>query len=357
MDAFFDDPRRRNLAVLSAIAAISVLLAAFGLHQQAARTSPKYVPTEFFPGLAGHVREAARIHISSKKNSAFDVVFKPIKGWVLPGKNEYPASFEEVNKTLVGLATLQTIEPKTARGDWLHYIGLDDPAHGGDGIEITVSDDHGRVLASLIAGKTEDIGENGGATGLFVRHPDSRQSWLVRSQFEPESDQGAWMDKNIVDLDRTRIQSTTVDEPNGQSFEIRKEKPSDPSFRLVQLPPGREMASDNAADGLATALSDITFDDIKPVKEFDFSDAVRIVTKTFDGLSVTIDVIKVGNAYWAEFGAMNIGAKPDIGKEARAISAHANGWAFRLPDYKGAQLMAPMESLLKPKTGKPATAP
>ncbi len=46
---------------------------------------------------------------------------------MLPGRNDYPASYETVNKTLVGLAALQTIEPKTSRPDWLHYIGLDAP--------------------------------------------------------------------------------------------------------------------------------------------------------------------------------------------------------------------------------------
>jgi hypothetical protein len=83
---------------------------------------------------------------------------------------------------------------------------------------------------------------------------------------------------------------------------------------------------------------------------------VRLVTKTFDGLSVTAAVVKSGDAYWAEFGAVPLVNKPEIGKEARSIGAHASGWAFKLPDYKGAQLTAPMESLLKPKGAKPAAA-
>jgi hypothetical protein len=350
------DPRRRNLAILAAAAALSIVLAVLGLWRQAAQMGPKYTPTEYFPGFAAHVRQAARIHVVSKKNGAFDVVFKPIKGWILPGKNDYPASFEQVNRTLVGLATMQTIEPKTARADWLHYIGLDDPAKGGDGTEITVSDDRGRVLASIITGRTGNAGAAGGATDLFVRHPGDAQSWLVRSQFVPDSDQSNWMDKNILDLDRSRIRSTTVDEPGGPSFELSRSKPTDANFTLVQLPPGRELASADAADGLATALSDLTFDDIRPVKDFDFSSAVRLVTKTFDGLSVTAAVVKSGDAYWAEFGAMPLVNKPEIGKEARTIGAHASGWAFKLPDYKGAQLTAPMESLLKPKGAKPAAA-
>lgn len=355
MKAMLADPRRRNLVALTAVAAASVVMAVWGLERQAAEVAPKYVETEFLPGFAAHVREAARIHIQSKKNGAFDVVFKPNKGWVLPGKNDYPASFEEVNKTLVALAALETIEPKTARADWLHYIDLDDPARGGAGTRIVVSDDHGRALASLIVGKSEDIGDTGGATGLFVRRIGENQSWLVRAAFEPQSEQNDWVEKRVIDLDRAQIQSTTVDEPNGQFFEVSRDKPSDASFKLAVVPAGREEAA-GAADGLATAIVDFAFDDVKPARNFNFTDATRLVTKTFDGLNVTVDVLHLGSDYWAQIAAMGAAGNRDAGRRAREINARAAGWAFKLPDYKGAQFMTPLENLLKPKPGKKAAA-
>ena len=45
-------------------------------------------------------------------------------------RGNYPADFDEVRHTLIGLAALETIEPKTARADWLHYVGLDTPPKG-----------------------------------------------------------------------------------------------------------------------------------------------------------------------------------------------------------------------------------
>ncbi len=347
------DPRRRNLAILTAVALVSVLLAFLALHRQAAEVAPKNAETEFFPGLAARVHDAARIHIVSKKNGAFDVVFKPIKGWVLPQKNDYPASFAEVNKTLVGLAALETIEPKTERPDWLHYIGLDAPSRGGDGIAITVSDDRGRVLAQLVTGKSEEIGDSSGAVGLFVRRPDETQSWLVRAEFEPHSDPADWIDKNVVDIDRARIQATTVNPPEGESYEVRRDRPSDPDFKLAAIPAGRAMANDAAADGVAAAITGFSFDDVRPAKDIDFSNAVRVVTKTFDGLSITVDVVRQGPAYWAQFGAMSLLGNPEIGKQARLINARVSGWAYKLPDYKGAQFTTPLESLLKPRDKAP----
>ena len=193
--------------------------------------------------------------------------------------------------------------------------------------------------------------------GLFVRKPNETQSWLVRAEYQPHSDQTDWIDKNIVDVDRSRIQSTTVDLPDDKSFEVRREKPADTAFKLAVVPAGREMGDSATADGLATAITGLSFDDIKPAKEIDLSTATQVVTKTFDGLSITASVVHIGPEYWAEFGAMSMVNNPEIGKQARSINARVNGWAYKLPDYKGAQFMTPLESLLKPKDGKPAAAP
>jgi hypothetical protein len=176
----------------------------------------------------------------------------------------------------------------------------------------------------------------------------------VRAEFEPQSDPSDWIEKNVIDIDRARIQSTTVDLPDGKSYEVRREKPGDADFTLAPMPPGRELASVSAPDNVAAALANLTFEDVVPSREIDFSNATRLITKTFDGLSVTVDVAHVGPAYWAEFGAMSMNASPDTGKEARTISARVNGWAYKLPDFKGAQFMTPLETLLKPVASKPA---
>ena len=352
----FSDPRRRNLAIFAGVAAVCALLALLGLQKQASVVAPKYAQNEFLPGFAAHVRQAARIHIDSKKGGSFDVMFKPNKGWVLPQKGDYPASFEEVNKTLVGLSAMETIEPKTGRADWLHYIDLGDPAHGGAGASIVVSDDRGRTLASLIVGKSEDIGDSSGAVGLFARRPGASQSWLVRSEFRPQTDQSGWVDKDVIDVDRSQIKSTTVDEPDGQYFEVARDQPIDPDFKLAVVPKGRQAAGGDTANGLAEAIADFTFEDVKPARNFNFSNAVRLVTKTFGGMSVTVDVLKLDGKYWAQVAAMGAVNNAATGKRARAINARAAGWAYKLPDYTGAQFTTSLESLLKPKAGAKAAA-
>lgn len=345
--AFFADPRRRNLAILAVVAALSVILAILALAHRAAVEAPKYPPREFFRGLAGELNQVSRIHIVSKKG-AFDVVFQPMKGWILPARGGYPASIEEVRKTLVGMAAMETLDPKTARPDWYHFVDLDTPPKG-NAIVITLLNDKGTSLATLIAGKTVDIGDPSGALGVFARKPSDPQSWLVKSLFTPRADPVDWLDKKIVDIDRSRIQEAVVSPSSGPSYTVSRAKPSDSDFALTQIPKGRELAYPGSPDGVATAITDFSFVDIKPAAGMDFSGAARVVTKTFDGLVVTAEVLKDGADYWCRILANSVPGKADAEKEADTINAHAAGWAFKLDPYKGAQFDAGLESLLKPK--------
>lgn len=349
MDAkqLLSDPRRRTLAVLAAATFIAVLLAAGALWQQADLGRPAPAPEQFFPGLAKHLRDAAKIHIASKAGGAFDIVFVPEKGWVVPERADFPASFDLVRRTLVGLAALQTIEAKTSRADWLHYIGLDAPP-AGDGIEITVRDDKSRILASLIAGKSEDIGDTTGATGLFVRRPDEPQSWLTRSVLDPRASLSDWLEKSVMDIDRARIQEVDVEPAAGQSFTVRRERPSDADFKLTAVPAGKALSDPTAADGVASAITGFGFDDARPLREPDFANATRVVTRTFDGLKVTVRVLKQNADYWAVVSAeAGNPSKPEVASEAATINARASGWAYKLPAYKGQLFMTTLDSLLK----------
>ncbi|MBS0275542.1 MAG: DUF4340 domain-containing protein [Proteobacteria bacterium] len=351
MNALKADPRRRNLAILTAIAIVSIILAALGIWHQTVLTGTKTEAETVFPQLPGAVRKIARIHIVSKAHGVLDIKFNPQKGWVLPQHSNYPAGFEQLRSTVVGLAALQTIQPATSRPGWYGKIAVDAPPKGA-GTLIELSDDKGQLLASLIMGKEIDIGDASGAAGIFIRKPGDKQAWLARSVFEPKSDAASWLDKNVIGIDQARIQEADVTPITGESFTVRREKPSDPDFNLAPIPASRELAYEGAADGVATAITGFTFDDVRPATDFDFSNAPRVVIRTFDGLVVTVKIVTQGPDFWATVYAEGAPGKPDAAREARAIDAHADGWAYKLPDYKGKLFMTTLDSLLKPATAK-----
>jgi hypothetical protein len=160
----------------------------------------------------------------------------------------------------------------------------------------------------------------------------------------------------VLDVDRARIQEVDVDPAGSPSFMARRAKPSDPDFALSPLPAGKSVSDPTVPDGVASAITGFGFDDVRNARELDFSDqatTARVVTKTFDGLKVTVNVQRQGSDYWAVVSADAL--SPDAAKEASAINAHASGWAYKLPAYKGQLFMTTLDSLLKTPT--PPQAP
>src|SRR5262249_52101486 len=112
----------------------------------------------------------------------------------------------------------------------------------------------------------------------------------------------------------------------------------------------------SAADDVATSIVGFTVDDIRRASEHDFSTATKLVTTTFDGVKITLRVIRQGETYWATVYAEAAPDKSQAAIEGRTIDATHDGWGYKVPGYKGAQMMATLESLLKPLPGKNAPA-
>lgn len=340
----FADPRRKGLAVLAAATALSLLLAGLALQWRAGITAPRETPRPLLPGFAEHMREATSIRIATRDGGTVEIAFLPMKGWVLPAHDNYPASFDTVRRLLNGLAALDIVEPKTARPDWFGYINLVPPPQGG-GTLLTVRDGKGATLASLIFGKSADAGSGG--TKVFVRKADENQSWLARLPAPLPFALDEWMDKALVSVERNRIARVEFSPASGPAFTLVRDSPDAPDFHFRALPHGRE-PSPEAVDAAGAALVAFAFDDVRPRAKLDFSGGAHVVTRTFDGLSVVVDVVREDDAYWARlYAAAAAGSEAD--EEARTINTKAYGWAYRLPAAEGAAFTATLEQLLQPK--------
>ncbi len=211
------------------------------------------------------------------------------------------------------------------------------------------------VLASLIAGKRRISAMRAAPPASSCANRIQRRAGSRAVCCNPQTDPAEWMDKTVMDVDRARIQEVDVFPASGTPYAVRRDKPSDRGFHLASVPKGRELLNSQSPDGVAVAVVGFTFDDIKPAQGFDFNAATRVITHTFDGLTVTVQVIADGADHWARITAE--AAKPTAEKEARAIDARTDGWAYKLPAYKGQQFMTTLDSLLKPLPGKAKTAP
>jgi hypothetical protein len=340
------ETRRRNLIILGGAALVSLVLAGVALEERAAEGQPHYTPVEFLPGFTATVKDAASIHVVNH-DGAFDVTFTPDKGWVLPGRGNYPADFDQVRHTLIGMATLQTVAPKTARADWLHYLNLDAPPKG-NGIEIDVKNKDGALIGSVITGNSEDLGDPNGTQGLFVRKPDSNQAYLARTAYVPHGDVGSWLFTKVLTLGNTRLQEVVVTPVKGPAFGVSRASAAVQIFTLINAPK-KGSPNSQMINSIPFAIANFSIADAKPAMAGDFAKPVKVVARTFDGLLISFDLSPQGSDVWTRFSASTApGAKPDTVKEADQINARAAGFEFKLPAEKGSALMVDLDKIMTP---------
>jgi hypothetical protein len=339
------DFRRRKLLILGGLAAASVILAAGALTLRAREGQARFTPGEFLPGFAAHVKEATRIHIVSHDDD-FNVVFDPAKGWLLPARGNYPADFEQVRHALIGLAALQTVEPKTARADWLSYIGLDAPPKG-NGTAITVSDKAGKTLASVIVGNSAELDDAQGGSGVFVRRPGDNQSYLARTVFAFQGKLADWLETGVMNVEPARVNTVTITPSSGGAFTVLREHTSDTRYTLQGAPAPKGFSTNMARVNLIPQLiSGFAFVDVRPVSQLDFSKAARLTAHTFDMQNIRMDAVEADGGVWVRISAQ---ADPDTPtmqrQEASMINTKAANWAYKLSPDKGRLLMMKREDL------------
>ena len=95
--------------------------------------------------------------------------------WKVVEHGNFPANFELVKKTLVGLVAMKTKEAKTGNPDLYKKIGVEDPEQpGAESVLVTLLDANGQSLGAVI------LGHNGTLPStLYARRPSEAQSWLV----------------------------------------------------------------------------------------------------------------------------------------------------------------------------------
>ena len=336
---------RRKLLYLGGAALISVVLATVALVLRAEQGRSHFQPAEFLPGFGANVKNAATIHVAAK-DTEFDVAFKGGK-WVLAGHGDYPAEFDQVRQTLIGLAALQSLSPKTNRADWLHYVNLDTPPKG-NGTEFTVKDASGKTLATLITGTTEQLGDPNGTIGLFVRRPGENQTYLARSVFTPTGSFLSWVDNSVLNLGAARIQEVTTTPPRGKGLTVTRDKDGDLKFKLVN-PPKTGNPNQQILDAIPYAIASFTLADVQPASTLDFTNAAHAVAKGFDGLLITADIVPKDRALWARLTASAApGDGPEALKDASEINKRVAGWAYKLTDEKGKALIADLDTVMTP---------
>ena len=345
----------KGVISLMAVAALSVVAAAAVSFTGGRASVDPLIGKPVLPQVSAKLGDVGKVVV--KRVSGTATFVRKGDAWTVLEKGGYPADAAKVRKMLLGLAEISYVESKTAEPSLYKRLNVEDPsAEKSQSALVEVYDTQGGELGKVIAGRRRIDELGGGTDGVYVRLPDATRSWLAKGTLDLDSDIAQWLDRRIVDINEKRTKEAVLQQPDGATLTISRDKPED-KFAVKDLPAGRKLKSDTGAVEPATALQSFDLIDVKAASEAAFpKDGLATATyTTFDGLGVKVELSKVGETNWIRLSATSTG-DDKIKTEADTLNQRWSPWVYGIAPYKATAISTKLEDLLEPPPAPPAGA-
>jgi hypothetical protein len=255
-----------------------------------------------FPHLLPKVNEINEVVVETKDQTV--TLVRGEKRWGVKEKSGYWADVEKVKQTIIGLAELRILEPKTKNPDLYHRLGLQDTEQDGSlSTIVRLKTPNNPEAAVVIVGNQRPAKGNPRMSDIYVRQPGEPQTWLVMGNLPLEKVAEEWLDKEITALTSKRVRRVTVTHPGGKTLRVSKDKPEDLDFQLDSIPPGFKVASQFNVNNVVGTLVQLSLEDVKKEGEVNFQDhpGVSADLETFDGLRLRMQTANVDEKIFGKF--------------------------------------------------------
>jgi hypothetical protein len=338
--------RNRSLLIFAAVAALLLVAAIAAVQQRAPQTVRE--KELLLPELKGRINDAAELEISGQGRSLHLV--RSDSDWLIRDADDYPADFDRIRRTLVGMTELRLLAPKTRNPDLHHRLGVEAPdRRGANSILLVLRDGSGAQLASLVVGRNRRSSSPLASPGLYVRLPDSPQALLVEGRLEVSTQISDWFDRDLFDVADARIRSIVIEHGDGTRLHLERAAQHQ-DLAVVDLPDGKEIRSAVMVSRMGTILESLFADNVRSAERVAFpEDTSTAVVTTFDGLVVSVKSARIDEQPMAAFefrfdpslAITPSGEAADGGAgatsseaEARELAARTGGWIFQVPAFK-----------------------
>jgi hypothetical protein len=309
-----------------------------------------------FPQLLSMVNEVNEVVVETKDQTV--TLVRVENAWGIKEKAGYWADLEKVKQTLIGLAELRILEPKTKNPELYDRLGLQDKEQEGSlSTILTLKTPENSEAALVIVGNQRPAKGNPRMSDMYVRQPGDPQTWLVMGNLPLEKVAGEWLEKEITALKSTRVHRVMVTHPGGETLLVSKGKPEDLDFQLDSVPSGFKVASQFSVNNVVGTLVQLSLEDVKKEGDVNFQGQpyVKAVLETFDGLRLHVQTAKVEDKIFgkvsAEFDPALI--RPEDGKsfseEGEMIQAAASPQEEKITELKEGEQPKEKPSDLSPQ--------
>ena len=255
------------------------------------------------------------------------------QGWVVPAKADYPADQVVVNRLLKALAEARKVEPRTANPELYGRLGLADKGEAEQrGVRLTL--EQGEAPLQLL------IGKPGQQDGQLVRRADEAQSWLVSQRIELPASELEWLDRRIAAIPFAEVRELDLRHAGGERLTLARDKAEEANLQVRDLPKGKRLAFDGAANGFGQFFADLRFADAAPLAQlgFDGKPALEFSLTTFAGKTLKGRFYGKADQHWLLL-------EQGSGLSASEVPGRSD-WVYRVEPYQYQNLARKLTDLL-----------
>lgn len=284
---------------LAILAAIALLLALWvGTQRQPETTAAPQGPA--IPGLEEGINDLTTVRLIGAGAKPIATLVRTDHGWTVAEKEGYAADVGKLRELLLKLLDATLLEAKTTVVASYTKLGVEDIVNA-DSKGVQIELEGLKQPVKLIVGNSS--GRGGG--GTYVRAAGDPQSWLAKGNLHIDKTTTTWLARELVDIPASRIQSVSVTR-GGKTLRVFKKDAAEPNYQVADLPKGRKLSSESAANDLAAALVDLSIDDVlkaDATPQPADAELIEASFQAFDGLRVRAHVWQAQDRHYARFEA------------------------------------------------------
>jgi hypothetical protein len=225
--------------------------------------------------------------------------------WRVAERDDYPANFHQISDLLIKIRDLKVVQSELIGPSQRGRVDLNEPRSGPDGgTLIEFKDEHGKTLASLLAGKKHarqqneaaPLGDHGAYDGRYILLPNDPKNVLLISDdlasVTPHPEQ--WISRDFFKPERIKsiaLASTNAD----SSWKFGRETETS-LWSLADAKPG-ETLNTNYPTPFARMLGYASFADVMPKSAAiaaGLDQPLTLTVETFDHFIYTLKISAKG---------------------------------------------------------------
>jgi Domain of unknown function (DUF4340) len=306
-----------------------------------------------FPDLASRLKDATKIEVVHQGKP---MTIALVNGqWGLADRGGYRVQETKLRGMLTALTELRLVEPRTSDPTEFSRLGVEDPnAPGSNADLLRVLDASGKPMVEVIVGHRRVRTQGNVPEQVYVRRPGENQAWLAEGSLEVDFDPQLWLDRDIMNIDHSRIAKVAVTHHDPAGGDQTLEFARDGDKLALTQPADHPKLDDYKLDDVDRALELLTFQEVKPASESPGQEAGHAVFTTADGLVITATVFHADKDLWARFA---VTGNDKSKAEADRLAARLTGWAYQIGAWKEKALVPTMDDLKAPPEKSSAAAP